>query len=327
MKRIFSVILIFALTLGLMTACGSDPESPATTSPAESSEPTEGVKKPVMNIYQKSDPATHNVINILMIGNSYCYYYADELVGMAAANGIQVRVSNVYSSGCPISDHYKWWKEGQANYSFITHNHNGRTEDKAVNLDYCLRQANWDIISLQTGTMDRLNKTPEQTLANTREMRKELWDYMKMHFPQSKYYWHQTWTYQLGADRYGVLWTSPSQQHEKDAEIAVIAKAICKEDGLIRIPTGEAWRRVRDGGYDNLCARLGVNGDLGDCSHDGDIGGGQYLNACVWLEVVLGQNCIGNTWRPNYNLSEDMIAMLQQAAHDTVAQMKAEDGI
>ena len=96
---------------------------------------------------------------------------------------------------------------------------------------------------------------------------------------------------------------------------------------MIRIPTGPAWRIVRDGGYDNLCARMGVNGGLGDCSHDGDTGGGQYLNACVWFETLLGQSCIGNTWRPTYNLSEDMIAMLQKAAHDAVEQMKAEDGM
>jgi len=320
MRKIFSVILLFALSLSMFTACSGASELPTT-------EPTEGVKKPTMNIFQKSDPSQDDTINILMIGNSYCYYYADELVGMAAANGIKLRVCNVYFSGCPISDHYKWWKEGQSNYSFITHDENGRTETKGTNLEYCLKQGNWDAISLQTGTKDRLNKTPEQTLADTREQRKELWDYIKMNFPQSKYYWHQTWTYQLGADRYGVLWTDPSQQHEKDAEIAVIAKAICKEDGLIRIPSGPAWRIVRDGGYDNLCARMGVNGGLGDCSHDGDTGGGQYLNACVWFETLLGQSCIGNTWRPNYTLSEEMITMLQQAAHTAVEQMKAEDGI
>ena len=318
LKRFLCFALTLLLIFPLFAACGN-------TQPAENTEPTEGEKKPAMNIFQKSDPAEDDVFNLLMIGNSYCYYYADELVAMAAANGIKLRVSNVYSSGCPISDHYKWWKEGQSNYQFITHDENGRTVIEGANLEYCLKQANWDAISLQTGVTDRLNKTPEQTIADTREQRKELWAYIKTNFPQSKYYWHQTWTYQLGADRYGVLWTDPSQQHEKDAEIATIALAVCKEDGLIRIPTGEAWRRVRDGGYDNLCARIGVNGGLGDNSHDGDTGGGQYLNACVWLECVLGQSCLGNTWRPDYDLSEEMIKMLQTAAHETVAAAKLVD--
>jgi hypothetical protein len=262
-----------------------------------------------------------------MIGNSYCSYYTDELVAMAAASGITMRVSNVYYSGCPISQHYKWWKNGESNYEFVTHDENGRTQEDGTNLKYCLQQANWDAISLQTGVADRLNKTPTETLNNTRQMRKELWDYIKTNFPLSQYYWHQTWTYQLGANRYGVLWTDPSQQIEKDKEIAEIAAGVCKEDGLICVPTGAAWQKVRNGGYDNLCARLAVNNGEGDYSHDGDIGGGQYLNACVWFEVITGQSCLGNTWRPTYthngithSLPEDLIATLQQAAHDAVAE-------
>ena len=43
MKKILSVILLFALSLSLLTACAGAPTPPET-------EPTEGVKKPVMNI-------------------------------------------------------------------------------------------------------------------------------------------------------------------------------------------------------------------------------------------------------------------------------------
>ena len=69
-----------------------------------------------------------------------------------------------------------------------------------------------------------------------------------------------------------------------------------------------------------LCARKGVNQDKGDCNHDGDIGGGQYLNGCVWFEVLTGQSCIGNSWRPDtYELPEEKIVVLQQVAHDSVA--------
>ena len=32
-------------------------------------------------------------------------------------------------------------------------------------------------------------------------------------------------------------------------------------------------------------------------------------------------DAIGNTWRPNYELSEERIAALQQAAHEAVANM------
>jgi hypothetical protein len=86
---------------------------------------------------------------------------------------------------------------------------------------------------------------------------------------------------------------------------------------------------VREGGYDNLCARLGKGDNHeGDYYHDGDIGGGQFLTACVWFETVTGQSCIGNTFRPvykhagqEYTLSEEMITVLQNAAHQAVEEL------
>ena len=323
MKKFLSLLLIFSMALGLLAACGGE-AAPAT----EATEPTEGVKNTVKP-FSTDDPTADDTINILMIGNSFCYYYADELVGMAAANGIKLRVSNVYYSGCSITQHYSWWKNGESNYTFITHDEKGRTEQTGTNLEYCLKQGNWDVISLQQGGTDTTGgKTVEQALDDTRAMRAELWAYIKARFPMAKYYWHHTWSYQIGYNRNGTAYTEVSQQHKRDQFMSTWAKRVSNEDGLIRIPSGEAWRMVRDGGYDNLCARLAINGGEGDYYHDGDIGGGQYLNACVWFERVLGQNCIGNTWRPDpsdYTLSEDMIAMLQKAAHDTVALVKADE--
>ena len=87
------------------------------------------------------------------------------------------------------------------------------------------------------------------------------------------------------------------------------------------MPTGDAWEIARRNELigTTLCRRKSINGGEGDYYHDGDIGGGQYLNACVWYEVLMGKSCIGNTWRPNYELSEEKIAILQAAAHEAVA--------
>lgn len=313
MKRLFCLLLTLLLVCSLLGACGST---------TENNETTEGVNASAMDIYQKSDPTQDDVISILMIGNSHCYYYADELVGLATAAGIKLRVSNVYASGCIIRQHYTWWKEGQSNYKFITHDENGRTEIENANLEYCLQQANWDAISLQSGTTDFAAKPAEQILNETRQMRQELWAHIKMHFPQSRYYWHHSWSFQLGAEKSGIKYDAPEKQHILDDNLAALAKQVCIEDQLLPIPTGPAWRRVRDGGYDELCARIGHPNDRG---HDGDVGGGQYLNACVWFETITGQSCIANTFRPAYELSEDMITMLQKAAHETVEAQKANE--
>ena len=109
--------------------------------------------------------------------------------------------------------------------------------------------------------------------------------------------------------------------------------AVCKAMELERVNSGEAWQIVReDYGYDKMCCRLGVGeNNEGDYFHDGDIGGGQYLNACVWFEVITGRSCVGNTYRPVYRMdgedvsfTREQIAMFQMSAHRAVEQMKAE---
>lgn len=315
MKRLFSTVLVFALVLGLLTACGSTPSSTETT------EPTEGESKPAMNIMQKSDPAKDDTLNILMIGSSYCYYYVEELWGMLDAAGIKARVCNVYYSGCPLENHWKWWQSGEGHYEFYITDENGRNGVKDANLEYCLQQGNWDIISLQESTHKIRAGGGEAHLANTQNYLTDLWGYIKQQFPQSRYFWHQPWAYQVGSNSNGIQMTDLAMQLMHTLPIKEYAIRVCKEFDLERVNTGEAWHLVRQSGYDELCARLGVNGNKGDYSHDGDIGGGQYLNACVWYEIITGQNCSDNTYRPEYQtmtLSDDLIELLQTSAHQAV---------
>ena len=102
---------------------------------------------------------------------------------------------------------------------------------------------------------------------------------------------------------------------------------MAEENGVKLVPSGDAWEIARKSEIvgTTLCQRLAINNGEGDYYHDGDIGGGQYLNACVWYEVLFGESCIGNTWRPTYELSEEKIAVLQAAAHEAVAAVYGAD--
>ena len=90
---------------------------------------------------------------------------------------------------------------------------------------------------------------------------------------------------------------------------------------------------VREGGYDQLCARLGKGENHeGDYYHAGDIGGGQYLTACVWFETITGLSCLGNPYRPVYTYNGTVYPLnegityeqLQQYAHQAVANMRGD---
>ena len=331
----------FCLLLALLTAvscllpaCGT-------------SEETEATKSKPKNIIQTSDPAEDDTLNILMIGNSFCTYFVEELAGMLAADGIKAKVCNVYYSGCSLAEHWKWWKSGESNYDYYVTDESGRIGTNGVNLEYCLLQENWDFISLQEAS-SRTHKNDGQThLNNTQTYWQELLDYLLEQFPQSKLLWHQTWSYQVDYGKKDYPMT-PYLQEEREVEQEVFVKGICDyyKGKIERVPTGRAWQNARTKyGYDYLCCRLKINNGEGDGYHDGDVGGGQYLNACVWYEIITGKSCLDNTYRPaykanallsdeldgklqttlageNYVLNEELISILQKSAHEAVASMK-----
>lgn len=303
LKRCLSLFLVLLCVCTLFSACGN------------------GQTGFPENIMQKSDPAQDDELNILMIGNSHCYYYVEELCGMLTAAGYKnVNVCNVYYSGCTLQQHYIWWKSGNANYEYFTTNNTGCNSVKNVNLEYCLKQRNWDVISLQEANVPIRQLGVERQLELTRKYLTDLWGYLKEQFPASRYLWQQTLSLQIGyiADGYKV--DTPEQQKAEAQLIKEYSSAVCKDYNLERVPTGDAWQIVRESGYDNLCARLSINNGEGDYIHEGDIGGGQFLSACVWFEIITGKSCVGNSYTPDYGMLVEM-STLQEAAHKAVSLM------
>ena len=62
-----------------------------------------------------------------------------------------------------------------------------------------------------------------------------------------------------------------------------------------------------------------------DKSHDGAAGGGQYLNAAIYYEMITGNDVRGNTWRPSYAISEEQVLELQKIAHEAVLNLYGPD--
>ncbi|MBQ3147091.1 MAG: DUF4886 domain-containing protein [Oscillospiraceae bacterium] len=287
------------------------------------------------------ETAKNDVLNVLMIGNSYCYYYVEELYELAKAAGIQMRVCNVYGDGCSLEKHYTWWKSGQSNYQYFETFGPRKTKTDSVGLEWCLAQHNWDVISLQLGGNMMRKHTADQVLDLTREHRAQLYGYLKKRFPNAKHYFQQTWTYEIGHTKQdGFVMQDLAQQIAHTENVRQMGIGICRENQVDCINTGDAWEIYRafcehNGISHNLCARLGkAKGDDphgGDGTHDGDIGGGQYLNACVWFEILTGLDCRGNSYVPRYTyegkeyglIKGVNVSDLQNAAHQAVVQLQS----
>lgn len=196
-----------------------------------------------------------------------------------------------------------------------------------VSLEWCLAQGEWDYISMQTASSSGVSGDPEQIVADNKLYLDTLIGYLREKFPKAHLAWHQTWAYAVGVAGNGTVTTPETQvtKHEKNRRVAEI---ISETYDLLHINTGDAWKIIRDDGYDKLCARIGKGTNHeGDYYHDGDIGGGQYLNACVWYETITGNSVVGNTYRPVYKYGSMEIPLnneityeaLQQAAHQAIA--------
>ena len=283
-----------------------------------------------------SHPSKDDELNILLIGNSYSYYWPDELWGLFNAAGYKnVTIANVYYSGCYFERHWNWYLEGAKNYQFCI-NTGKRTVKKDYDLVSCLAYKNWDIISFQQsgryiyGAADPMSNhrnNLEPWLGN-------LYDLTMQDFPYADYYWHQSWAHGIGN---GVK--NLEEQLYAGEVHRTIAIEVCEKYGFTRVPCTDSWELVRhdplikaDG--KTLTYRTGNDPDTeeteiywDDLTHDGDIGGGQYLNACTWFEVLTGTSVVGNTFAPVYTASDgtkhelgaEKIALLQNAAHTAVA--------
>ena len=322
-KLIRYISLVMAVVL--LGGCGG---VPATTDTPTEPTPTED---PFKNSFQKSDPAEDDTLYILMTAASFSYYYVEELYGMFEAAGIKAKVCDMYKGSTGLDLCYQYWKEGANCYELRIMDENGLKVQSGVNMEYCLRAYNWDLISFQDGSSSFRTTPAQQTLTRTRPNLQEMTDYVRKLLPKTRIFMQQIWAYDIGYNRNGFAMESAIQQEGMHERIREYTLAACQEFNMERVPSGEAWKIARQSPVvDILCHRLAVNNGEGDYYHDGDIGGGQYLNACVWFETLSGQSCIGNTYRPVYKqgalehtLSEELVTVLQQAAHQAVEDMKA----
>ena len=282
-------------------------------------------------------------MRIFFVSNSTCYYFTDELYGMLTAAGYEdVRLCLAYYSGCSLERHYNRLLENNSEYQYRVVDENGITTTPNITLNQALSMENWDLISFDNNARSFSSGDVEIALGNSKPYFEKLYDYIKKKFPDAAYYWHEVWANEIGYHLAFEMKTREQRTQIYKAKQGVMHR-IMEEYGLGGIPTGDAWEKVRDlplfttvpenlpeATRFTLCSRIQKGAFKDDFTHDGDIGGGQYLNACVWFEIITGKSCIGNTFRPAYSLNgvdlsltEEKIAVLQNAAHEAVEEFKA----
>lgn len=163
--------------------------------------------------------------------------------------------------------------------------------------------------------------------------------YLEATEPQATLLLHETWAYDKDhSDMKKISATAETvNEHQENitqtiykmSETIPASGTIGNYKGMPIVPSGAAWSYARNGvtidgtEYKIPASSTGIL--TKDFYHDGETPGGQFMNACVWYEVLTGNSCIGNTWRPAYALDEDRALALQQIAHKAVADLYGED--
>jgi hypothetical protein len=281
-------------------------------------------------------------MNVFFVSNSTCYYFADELYGMLAAAGHENScLGLVYFSGCSIRRHYEWLQKGEANYSFRVTDGKGLHITKDYSLAEALSYKDWNVISFDNNARTFAAGEKEAALALTEPYFGLLFEHIQGRFPKARYLWHEVWANEIGYHRAFEMKTKEQRTQVYQAKRDVMEHMMMQYH-IGGVPTGDAWEKVRDlplftdpsplipeAERLSLCSRMRKDRFLDDFSHDGDLGGGQYLNACVWFEILTGESCLGNSFRPQYllagkdvSLTEEKIRLLQNAAHEAVAEYR-----
>ena len=317
MKRYLCLFLAVLMLFACLAGCGKDTEkTPETTEKKEDTLP----------VLEKQ------ILNVLMLGSSYSYYYCDELAAIANADGIRMEVGNLYISGGTIQQHYEQLTQNKPIYQFIIHGKNGKETFNPATMQQALYGRAWDLITMQESYDPGYNTYYPDANVKSEDFAKKTVEALREKFPDVELAWHQVWAkavgfkgalvapdadiYNCGMDERRQVRTKEKQQADYEV-IRDCAITICEQNDLPRIPSGDAWQIARNDPRigETLC---------NDLNHDGEEGG-QYLNACVWYEVLTKNSCIGNTWRPSYNLPEEKLLALQECAHQAVAGVYGED--
>jgi len=264
----------------------------------------------------------NKVFKILMIGNSFCQFYIDELYAMAHSVGIECKFVSVIAAACTLQQHWTWLVNQEKKYKVLTYDKNGASTVQEMGLGDCLGQEEWDVISYQDGEYYYRLGGLENARKNTEPYLENLVGYIRGKFPEAIHVFHHVWAYQTGyfrPEKSPFKVENAEVQNKMHDDLRLIALEVCKRHDLLRVPSGDAWKIAR------CDARVGDTLCMPDREHDGEAEGGQYLNACVWFETLFGTSCIGNGFRPAYALPEEKRMALQEAAHKAVTALYGSD--
>lgn len=242
-------------------------------------------------------------LKVLAIGDGFSEDATTYLHQIAAADGVDLDVTNLYIDGSTLETH---WNNVNGNIAAYRKDYNG-SAGVAENIAIAdeLACEDWDVIALQQASRDSVDYSTYQPYLNN------LVTYLKANEPGAGIMLHETWEYSpeaaasvFGADSEYVegelMWADL-----KDAYAQAASDAAQAAGTAVRIiPSGSAVRQL-------LYTQPAYN-----IWRDGlhmSLTGGRYLTGLVWYKALTGGDIAANAYVPD-GLGADDIGLMKQSA-------------
>lgn len=235
-----------------------------------------------------------NKITILAIGNSFSQDATHYLHQIAAADGVDIKVVNLYIGGCSLERH---WNNIQSKAAEYLLEENGYSAEKQVSIQEALGMEDWDyIVTQQVSHESGMPETYEPYLSN-------IVAYIREQAPKAEILLQETWAYEIDSLHQGFLYYHQNQQ-EMYEKVSETYRKIAKQMRIRLIPCGDVIQELR-----KREPFIYGHGGMSIC-RDGfhmNVIYGRYLLAAIWYKMLTGNSVSKNTYVPATKLAPNAV--------------------
>lgn len=233
-------------------------------------------------------------MKLLAIGNSFSQDATHYLHQIAQADGVDMKVVNLYIGGCSLERH---WNNIQNQAEEYLCEENGYSTEKYVSIQQALAMEDWDYIVTQQASHD--SGIPE-TYYPYIEL---IAGYIREKAPQAELLLQETWAYEIDSlhSQFGNYGHSQQEMYER---LSVAYRNAADKIGVRLIPCGDVIQELR-----KKPPFIYEQGGMSIC-RDGfhmNIIYGRYLLAATWYKTIVGKPISGNSYIPSTKLAPNAV--------------------
>ena len=216
-------------------------------------------------------------MKILAIGNSFSQDATRYLHQIAAADGEDWKVVNLYIGGCPLSYHDQCIREDLAAYTLEV---NGVSTGRSVTSRELLESDEWDVVTVQQVSQLAPRYETYQPYLDA------VVSFVRRKCPKAKLFIHQTWAYEKDSERLcrELGYTKPQEMLDDVKAAYEKAADAVSADGTIR--SGELFGKLLERGVPK------VHRDTFHASN----GLGRYALGLLWYHALTGRGVTENAF-------------------------------